>query len=56
MWWTKEIKTPARLFHIFLVASDLLKIKGCLKLVKFYLSFHSLKVWMGFFNYFMQFE
>lgn len=35
MWWTKEIKTPARLLHIFLIASDLFTINGCLKLAKF---------------------
>lgn len=43
----KNHETTAKL-QIFLVASNLFTINGCLKLAKFQLSFSSLKVWMGF--------
>lgn len=52
----KNPETTARLLWIFLVASNVFTINGCLKLAKFQLSFSSLKVWMGFFNHFRQFE
>lgn len=52
----KKKETTARLLQIFLVAPNLFTINGCLKLAKFQLSFSSLKVWIGFFNHFGQFE